>query len=121
LGLVFVPCAGPVLAAVSVVAANNHVGLRAILVTVAYAVGAAIPMLLIALGGRRVSSRLRAEGGTLRIASGLVIALVALGIAFHVDDHFTTALPGYTQSLQKHIENNSTAQRQLAKLRGGGK
>ena len=55
LGLVFVPCAGPVLAAVSVVAANNHVGLRAILVTIAYAVGAAIPMLLIALGGRRVS------------------------------------------------------------------
>ena len=54
LGLVFVPCAGPVLAAISVVAANNHVGLRAILLTIAYAVGAAIPMLAIALGGRRV-------------------------------------------------------------------
>ena len=33
LGLVFVPCAGPVLATVTVVAANNSVGLRAILLT----------------------------------------------------------------------------------------
>src|SRR5438105_13687136 len=86
LGLVFVPCAGPVLAAITVVAANNHVGLRALLLTVAYAVGAAIPMLLIALGGRGVATRLRAQGGTLRLASGLLIAVVALGIAFHVDD-----------------------------------
>src|SRR5215813_10450787 len=52
LGLVFVPCAGPVLAAISVVAANNDVGWRAILLTVAYAIGAAIPMLAIAYGGR---------------------------------------------------------------------
>jgi cytochrome c biogenesis protein CcdA/thiol-disulfide isomerase/thioredoxin len=119
LGLVFVPCAGPVLAAISVVAANNNVGLRAVFLTVAYAIGAAIPMLLIALGGRRVASRLRVQSGQLRLASGLVIAVVALGIAFHVDDRFSTALPGYTESLQKHIEDTSTARRQLAKVRGG--
>ena len=119
LGLVFVPCAGPVLAAITVVAANNHVGWRAIILTLAYAVGAAIPMLLIALGGRELSSRLRAQGARLRIASGVVIALVALGIAFNFDTRFQTALPGYTQSLQKHIEDTKTAQRQLAKVRGG--
>src|SRR5919204_5780538 len=51
LGLVFVPCAGPVLAAVTVIAANHHVGWRAIVLTVAYAVGAAVPMLLVALRG----------------------------------------------------------------------
>jgi cytochrome c biogenesis protein CcdA/thiol-disulfide isomerase/thioredoxin len=118
LGLVFVPCAGPVLAAITVVAANNHVGLRAILLTVAYAVGAAIPMLLIALGGRGVATRLRGQGPTLRLSSGVVIALVAVGIAFHVDDRFTTALPGYTSALQKHVEDTSTARHQLAKLQG---
>src|SRR3984893_5222562 len=119
LGLVFVPCAGPVLAAITVVAANNHVGWRAIVLTIAYAIGAAIPMLLIALGGRGLSSRLRVQGARLRVASGVVIALVALGIAFNFDTRFQTALPGYTQSLQKHIEDTKTAQRQLAKLRGG--
>jgi cytochrome c biogenesis protein CcdA/thiol-disulfide isomerase/thioredoxin len=119
LGLVFVPCAGPVLAAITVVAANNHVGWRALLLTTAYAVGAAVPMLLIALGGRGLAGHLRAQGARLRIASGLVIALVALGIAFNADARFQTALPGYTQALQKHIESSNTAERQLAKLRGG--
>jgi cytochrome c biogenesis protein CcdA/thiol-disulfide isomerase/thioredoxin len=119
LGLVFVPCAGPVLAAITVVAANNHVGWRAILLTVAYAVGAAIPMLLIALGGRGLATRVRAQGARLRIASGVVIALVALGIAFNLDSRFQTALPGYTQALQNHVEGSKTAQHQLAKLRGG--
>src|ERR1041385_7285099 len=42
LGLVFVPCAGPVLATVSVVAANNSVGVRAIALTVAYSPGGAL-------------------------------------------------------------------------------
>jgi cytochrome c biogenesis protein CcdA/thiol-disulfide isomerase/thioredoxin len=118
LGLVFVPCAGPVLAAITVVAASNHVGLRAILLTVAYAVGAALPMLLIAFGGRGLATRLRTEGPRLRIGSGIVIALVALAISFNVDSRFQTALPGYTQALQKHIEQNKTAQRQLNKLSG---
>ena len=41
LGLVFVPCAGPVLAAVTVLAASGEIGLRIVLVTAAYAIGAA--------------------------------------------------------------------------------
>src|SRR5207237_10264523 len=101
------------------VAASRQVGWLASVLPTAYAIGAALPMLAIALGGRRVATRLRAGGSGLRLASGAVIGLVALGIAFHVDDRFTTALPGYTQTLQKHIEDTSTAQRQLAKLRGG--
>jgi cytochrome c biogenesis protein CcdA/thiol-disulfide isomerase/thioredoxin len=119
LGLVFVPCAGPVLAAITVVAANNNVGWRTLLLTVAYAVGAAVPMLLIALGGRRIATRLREQGARLRVASGIVIGAVALAIALNADARFQTALPGYTQALQKHVEDSKTAQRQLAKLRGG--
>jgi cytochrome c biogenesis protein CcdA/thiol-disulfide isomerase/thioredoxin len=119
LGLVFVPCAGPVLAAITVVAANNDVGWRALLLTIAYAVGAAVPMLLIALGGRGIATRLREQGARLRVASGVVIGAVALAIALDADARFQTALPGYTQALQKHVEDSKTAQRQLAKLRGG--
>ena len=51
LGLVFVPCAGPVLAAVTVLAAQRDFGVRTIALTLAYALGAALPMLAIALGG----------------------------------------------------------------------
>ncbi len=119
LGLVFVPCAGPVLAAISVVAANNNVGWRAILLTLAYAIGAAIPMLAVAYGGRGLAGRLRTHAASLRLASGILIGVVALALAFNQDTRFQTALPGYTAALQKHIEDTPTAKRQLAKVRGG--
>ena len=45
LGLVFVPCAGPVLAAVTVIAAKQDVGFDALVLTLSYAIGAAVPML----------------------------------------------------------------------------
>ncbi len=120
LGLVFVPCAGPVLATVTVVAANNSVGLRAILLTLAYAAGAAVPMLLIVRGGRQASGRLRRHAQTVRLASGTLIALVAFGLVFHLDDRLAQFTPGYTTFLQNKIENNSSATRALAKVRGGG-
>ena len=45
-------------------------------------------------------------------------ALTALAIAFNVDRHFQTAIPGYTEALQKKVEQNERAQSELRKLRG---
>jgi thiol-disulfide isomerase/thioredoxin len=109
-----------VLATVSVVAANNDVGARALLLTLAYALGAAVPMLLVAYGGSRAAGRLRAHAQALRVASGALIAVVALGLVLHADDHLATLTPGYTDFLQKKIESNGTAKRELQKVRGGG-
>src|SRR6266513_105997 len=44
LGFVFVPCAGPVLGVVSTQAAMHEIGWRLVALTLAYAVGAAIPL-----------------------------------------------------------------------------
>jgi cytochrome c biogenesis protein CcdA len=118
LGLVFVPCAGPVLATVTVVAANNDVGARALLLTVAYAVGAGVPMLAIAYGGREAADRLRRHAANVRLASGAIVGLVALALVFHLDDHLTSISAGYTNFLQGKIESNSTAKKQLDKVRG---
>jgi cytochrome c biogenesis protein CcdA/thiol-disulfide isomerase/thioredoxin len=119
LGLVFVPCAGPVLATITVVAAHDRVGWRAIVLTVAYAVGAAVPMLVVATGGRAASARLRARAAAVRAASGVLIAAVAFVLVFHLDDHLATLTPGYTDFLQTKIEGSSSATRELAKVRGG--
>jgi cytochrome c biogenesis protein CcdA/thiol-disulfide isomerase/thioredoxin len=119
LGLVFVPCAGPVLATVTVVAANDRVGLRAILLTVAYAIGAAVPMLVVARGGRAASARLRDRAATVRSGSGVLIGAIALVLVFHLDDRLATLTPGYTDFLQTKIEEGKTAQRKLAEVRGG--
>jgi cytochrome c biogenesis protein CcdA/thiol-disulfide isomerase/thioredoxin len=120
LGLVFVPCAGPFLAAITTAAARENFGGRTIAATLAYALGAAIPMLAIAWGGREVSARIRLHAGRLRMASGAIVAIVALGLVFHLDDHLAQLTPGYTTFLQDKIEKSSSAQRELAKVRGGG-
>jgi cytochrome c biogenesis protein CcdA/thiol-disulfide isomerase/thioredoxin len=120
LGLVFVPCAGPVLATVTVVAANEDVGARAFFLTVAYAAGAALPMLAIAYGGREAAGRLRRNAQTVRRVSGALIAAVAFALVLHVDDHLATVTPGYTSFLQSKIEDSGAAKRELAKVRGGG-
>ncbi|HWB22975.1 MAG TPA: cytochrome c biogenesis protein DipZ [Gaiellaceae bacterium] len=118
LGLVFTPCAGPVLATISSVAAQEHVGWRAILLTVAYAVGAGVPMLLIAYGGREVSTQLRAHDAELRLASGALIGLVAVALTFNLDTRLATHVPGYVSSIQNSIEGSSSASKQLAKVSG---
>jgi cytochrome c biogenesis protein CcdA/thiol-disulfide isomerase/thioredoxin len=118
LGLVFVPCAGPVLAAVTVIAAKRDVGLDGLLLTLAYAVGAAVPMLAIAFLGQRAGTSLRAHAETVRRVSGVLVGIAALAIAFGVDQELQTAVPGYTQSLQERFERSSAAQRELKELTG---
>jgi cytochrome c biogenesis protein CcdA/thiol-disulfide isomerase/thioredoxin len=120
-GLVFVPCAGPVLAAVTALAASGEVTFRIVLVTAAYAVGAALPMLAIAIGGQRLGSGMkvvRTHAATARRVAGVVVGLTALAIAFGADQRFTTSVPGYTAALQKRIEQTSTARKELDRLSG---
>jgi cytochrome c biogenesis protein CcdA/thiol-disulfide isomerase/thioredoxin len=118
LGLVFVPCAGPVLAAITVVGATQEVGARSIILTLAYSIGAGVPMLLVAFFGRAGMKALRPHAHSIRQVLGVVVALTALAIAFNVDRRFQTAIPGYTEALQKKVEQSDRAQSELAKLRG---
>jgi thiol-disulfide isomerase/thioredoxin/sulfite exporter TauE/SafE len=119
LGLVFVPCAGPVLATITALSAQHRIGFETVLLTLAYAVGAAAPMLLIALGGQRVARRLRAQSRNFRRAMGVLLAGAALAIVFNTAQSLQTALGGYTTSIQKHVEETSLAQKHLDSLRGG--
>jgi cytochrome c biogenesis protein CcdA/thiol-disulfide isomerase/thioredoxin len=120
LGLVFVPCAGPFLGAITAAAGREQFGGRTIAATLAYAIGAALPMLVIAIGGREASARIRAHAEAIRMASGVVIALVALGLVLHVDDHLARVSAPWTTYLQDKVEDSSSGKRELAKLRGGG-
>lgn len=57
LGIIWTPCAGPILAVVIVQSVVQKTTLESVLVTLSFAIGVAVPMLLIALLGRRVSKR----------------------------------------------------------------
>ena len=123
LGLVFVPCAGPVLAAVTVLAASGEIGFRIILVTAAYAIGAAIPMLAIAIGGQRLTTGvgfLRTHAQLTRQVAGVVLGVGALAIAVGADQRITTALPGYGTTFQERLERNSAVRTELRRLTDSG-
>jgi cytochrome c biogenesis protein CcdA/thiol-disulfide isomerase/thioredoxin len=118
LGLVFVPCAGPVFGAVSSLAGLHQIGLEAVVVTVAYALGAAIPMLLLAAGSRTAVSRLKASAQPLRYALAAVMAVGAIAIYEGWETSLQTKIPSFAASIQNAIEGNALAKRELGKLRG---
>jgi len=118
LGLVFVPCAGPVLAAVTVIAAKREIGLDGLVLTLAYALGAALPMLAIAFAGQRAARAFRARAEAVRRVAGVLVGAAALAIALGVDQDLQTVIPGYTESLQKRFERSGAAQRELRELTG---
>ncbi len=118
LGLVFVPCAGPVLATVSVLAAEHRVGLRLVLLTLFYAAGASAVLLLVAIFGQRATRRLRQTRAWWRPALGVVMAGAALALVFNVDQSLQTRLGSYTTALQRHTEASAYATKHLSSLRG---
>ena len=120
-GLVMVPCAGPVLAAVAALAATGEVTWRVVLVTIAYSVGHAVPLLAIAIGGQRLTSGvrvLRTHAYALRQAAGVIVALTAVAIVLNAPEKLATAVPGYTRAFQDRVESSPTAQQELDRLGG---
>jgi cytochrome c biogenesis protein CcdA/thiol-disulfide isomerase/thioredoxin len=123
LGLLFVPCAGPVLAAITVVGATHRVGLTAVAVTFAFAVGAAVPLLLVALAGDKLAHRvkmLRDRASWLRRIGGAVLIVMALAIGFNTFASLQRDVPGYTSSLQNRVEGSNGLRKQLGALTGNG-
>ena len=118
LGIVFVPCAGPVFGAVSSLAGLHRVGATTVLVTLCYALGAALPMLLLAAGGRHVVGRIRANAPAVRAALGVVMAVGAIAIYEGWETSLQTKIPSFASSLQNAIEGNGVAKRELTHLRG---
>jgi len=93
-GVLYVPCAGPVLAAITVVGATHRVGLTAVILTAAFAVGTAVPLLAVAAAGSQLTSRigaLRRRAPQIRRAGGAVLIVFAV---------LQRDIPGYTTALQ---------------------
>ncbi len=119
LGLLFVPCAGPILAAITIVGASHRVGLTAVLLTVAFAVGAAVPLLAVALAGNQLTQRvgaLRRHAPAVRRVGGVVLIVMAVAVALNVFDGLQRAVPGYSDALQ----GSSAVRHELGALTGNG-
>lgn len=88
LGAIWTPCAGPVLASILVLVTQaQNLGWSASLL-ILYAIGAGIPMLLIAYGGQYMTTRVRAVAKyaeRLQKIFGALIVLTAIAIYFQYD------------------------------------
>ncbi|MFI1453772.1 cytochrome c biogenesis protein CcdA [Streptomyces roseus] len=87
LGLLYVPCAGPVPAAISVAGARGEINTGIVALTLSFAAGAAVPLLAFALSGRRVAERVsafRTRARKLRVMAGSLIVVLAFALAFDV-------------------------------------
>ncbi|WGS20474.1 MULTISPECIES: cytochrome c biogenesis protein CcdA [unclassified Bradyrhizobium] len=78
LGLVWTPCAGPVLGSILTIIATSKDTAWASLQLVTYAIGAAIPMLAIAYGGQAVTTRVRSIARiSPRLQQGFGVVIIA--------------------------------------------
>ena len=121
LGLVFVPCAGPVLTAISVAAAHHQVGATSLFVTLFYALGVTVPLLVLAVVAQRATtswSSLRNHLPAVRQVAGIVLGLTTLAIAFNWLGALQRDVPGYTTALEDHVESTNSACTQLRQLSG---
>ncbi len=90
LGLVWVPCAGPALG-FALTLVRDEPGPRALLALSAYAIGAAMPLLLIGYGGQsmvRSARWLNRYSGRIKQVSGALLVLSAAALQYNV---FTNA------------------------------
>jgi cytochrome c biogenesis protein CcdA/thiol-disulfide isomerase/thioredoxin len=116
LGAVYVPCAGPVLAAITVAGATGRIGLSTVVLTAAFAIGTSIPLLVFALAGRRVAERVRAfrqHQRRIRVLAGVVVIALAVALTFNVTDAIQRAIPDYTASLNKVAHEGAGVARAL--------
>ena len=124
LGIVWSPCAGPILATIATVAATTKVSGDAILVTFFYLLGVGIPLLIFSLLGRKIltgTKRLSPYTSKIQRVFGVIMILTAVLIYFNLDKTISADLlnyfPSYSNALN-NFESSGLIKNDLSNLRG---
>ena len=124
LGLVWTPCAGPILGAITSLAVTALGSLATLGLVIAYALGAGLPLLAIALGGRAALARLRLRNASAWAsrAFGILVlvtaGLMAVGADTAISADLTSAMPDWTGTLQT-LERSGQVQSALHEVIAG--
>jgi cytochrome c biogenesis protein CcdA/thiol-disulfide isomerase/thioredoxin len=124
LGVLYAPCAGPILAGVLTISASQSFNAGRLAVVVAYAIGSAIVLYLLMLGGRKLTAPLARRSGAFQMAMGLIMVVVAFamwqGYDTKFQSHVVAALPSWLRNPAEGIEKSNTAQVALREIRDEG-
>ncbi len=122
LGLLWTPCVGPILASVITLALTGSVSGGAFLITLAYSLGTALPMLAIMYGGRNLLNKapgLLKNSVAIQKVFAVIMIITAVLIYFNLDRKFQVYIlekfPSYGTGLTS-LENNNLIKKQLNKL-----
>lgn len=124
LGIVWSPCAGPILATVATLVATGKVSLSVIVVTLAYVMGVGVPLFAFAYGGQQFITRARGINkytGKIQQAFGVVMILAAIAIFTNYDQTLQLQLLNKFPALGTAVngfENSSLVKNQLDLLKG---
>jgi cytochrome c biogenesis protein CcdA/thiol-disulfide isomerase/thioredoxin len=122
LGLVYAPCAGPILAGVITVSASQTFNAGRLAVALSYGIGSAVVLYFLMLGGRRVLAPLARRGVGLQIGMGAVMVVVALAMLQNYDVRFQNTiasdLPSFLVNPSEGLEGMDGVQSALADIRG---
>ena len=124
LGLVWTPCAGPILGAITSLAVTAPGSAATVALVISYSIGAGLPLLGIALGGRAALARLRLRSASAWASRALGIlvlvtaGLMAVGADTAISANLTNSLPDWTGTLQA-LERTGPVQSALGNLGTG--
>ncbi|GHF19899.1 cytochrome c biogenesis protein DipZ [Pseudolysinimonas yzui] len=113
LGAVFVPCAGPVLAAITVAGSTGRIGVDTVALTASFAIGTSVPLLVFALAGRGVAERIKAfrrRQGVIRVIGGVTMLALAIGLVFNLPALLQRLIPDYTGGIQEQLAESDQVQ-----------
>ncbi|MGH2953038.1 MAG: cytochrome c biogenesis protein DipZ [Solirubrobacterales bacterium] len=123
LGLVYTPCAGPILAGVITVSAAQDFTAGKLAVALSYAVGSGAVLYLVMLGGRRVTDAFKPHRARIQAAMGVAMVAVAVAMTADLDLEFQNAiaddLPAVLVNPSGELEQSEAVADELAAVRGG--
>jgi cytochrome c biogenesis protein CcdA/thiol-disulfide isomerase/thioredoxin len=124
LGVLYAPCAGPILAGVLTFSASQPFNADRLAVVFAYAIGSALVLYALMLGGRKLAAPLARHSGAFQMAMGAIMVLVAFAMWQGYDTKFQSNvvadLPGFLRNPAEGIEKSGSAQEALAEIRSEG-
>jgi cytochrome c biogenesis protein CcdA/thiol-disulfide isomerase/thioredoxin len=120
LGLLYLPCAGPILATIAAVG-SSHGSLSgsAVALTAAYSIGIALPVFGLVMLSSRMSTAtgwLRRHAIGVRRAGGVLLAISALAITFGAATTLQTDLPSYSASIEHRLTDSPSVANGLAHI-----
>jgi cytochrome c biogenesis protein CcdA/thiol-disulfide isomerase/thioredoxin len=116
LGLLWTPCAGPVLAAILVLVAGAQTSEAAPRLA-AFALGAGVPMLAIAYGGQAITTKVRAltrHAGRIRQGFGALVIVTATAMLTHWDTRVAAQLAAWWPAAEANAATAPVAAGEIA-------